>query len=252
MKKCFLYFVLLLFVFSLSSCKSNSIEPSSHASSYEPSVESQNYFESDEDTDDWAEFADFQSIIEEYQRVATYAVEFEYNGEAEEDLWYNQRGLGPIIAANIIGFSDLAKKDFGYALKDLDSDGNIELIFLLKENFMAKEYVMAIFSTENGKLKLVDEFWAERNCVFLESGQLYIYISGGGNSSFSIAEIHDGKLQTIEKCGQYRDTYWIYENSEEKAISKEEYYKLIGGYSDKYNSAKENNSYLEFIPLFEG
>jgi len=210
-------------------------------------------------TADWDDFTDYSSIIEEYRNFAEYAVEFKYNGEQEGTLWYDWSGMGALIAVNPYHLDGSVKTrgNFGYALKDLNGNGNDELILLLR-NYT----VMAIFSMVDGKPKLLDEFWSRHQCAIDDSGLLYVLSSGGGAcleyAVYSISQ--DGtKLLPVEQFGKCNGYFKVIDGKrhdigERHEISESEFdelYKRFPFFNATTAEEITKNSGIEFIPLFE-
>lgn len=68
---------------------------------------------------------------------------------------------------------------FGYILKDLDGDSNLELIWVSADY----NTVFAIFTIADNKAVLVDAYWPRYKAVILDSGAVYTLGSGGANTS---------------------------------------------------------------------
>ena len=241
--------VFVLIVIFLSGCKNNQTERTELPSTSETILESQDIVVPDWVTVNLDKFADYPSIIEEYRRFAEYAAEFEYNGEPEGGLWYNWGGLGEVIAVNI-NDSNITKNEFGYAIKDLNGNGNNELILILKDYT-----IMAIFSMADGNPKLLDYFWPRHRCAIYDTGMLYTLSSGGAVFwECTIWQIsQDGnELLAIEKYGSEDGLYKILDG-EKQYISESE----MDNFHEKFPilhdiTAREitKNSGLEFISLF--
>ena len=68
---------------------------------------------------------------------------------------------------------------FGYILKDLDGDTNLELIWVSADY----NTVFAIFTIADNKAVLVDAYWPQYKAVILDSGAVYTHGSGSANTS---------------------------------------------------------------------
>ena len=195
------------------------------------------------------QFTSYASILEEYRRVATYAIEDQGKGES----WYTNEWLGGLIKSNS-GKAPI-KDDFGYAIHDLNGNGNPELILMLREYI-----ILAIFSTVDGKLTLLDDFEARHYCAIDSSGMIFTHTSGGATTwSYSIQKISpdDSQLLLVEEYGNdgsaTGDGYYKIENGEPIPIDKEALDDFLEtNFHDFQASVVEmtKNSGTEFIALF--
>jgi hypothetical protein len=202
------------------------------------------------------EFADYDSIIEEYHRFAGYAIEFddEYYKQVDDlDLWYNRGWMGWFIACFSISRIE-GKEDFGYAIKDLNGNGSPELILA-----MGDQVIRAIFALIDDKPKLLDEFGDKHHCEIDSSGIFYIRTTSGGDltkfASYQISQ-NDEELVLIDEFGTNghdMDTletfYYKMMNGFEQRITSEEFDELYDRFFDDSHSTK--NSEIKFTPLFE-
>lgn len=213
---------------------------------------------SDFNAPEW--FTDYESILEEYKRFVDYSIE----GGAEQVIRNHvfstpESGLGyhwsyMVIEANIWSYRDFPKdRDaFGYALKDLNGNGNPELILLLKDYT-----VLAIISTTDGKAKVLDAYWPRYECAICESGLLYTHSSGGATdwmNTLSQISSDDSKLLPIKAGGLSTDIGWYkVVDGKEYGISKSDFSRFREEYpAMPYGDAREitKNSRIEFIPVF--
>ncbi len=145
------------------------------------------------------------------------------------------------------------KDAYGYALKDLNGDGSDELILLLKDY-----KILAVYSTADGKPRLVDQYWDRYSCDAIdESGLLYIYgFDASDDWSFGIYKLSDegSKLFLKAEYGKSTDNlkrvedpyYYKVIDEEREIISKAEFDKL---YDDWIKATKIANSGITFIPI---
>ena len=209
-------------------------------------------------------FIDYQAVIEEYRRFAGYAIEFDkdyYRNVPDSDLWHNRGFMGGLVAlANTYKSTPLSitKEEYGYAFKDLNGNGDCELILLLRDYT-----VLAVFSTVDGKPKLLDMFWPRHRCAIYDSGLLYTHSSGGAyNWADRIQQISpsgdelilleefgvDGYIEAEEKAYYYKlvDGEKLRISETELGEFRERYLGLTGGTVNEITK----NSGIEFIPLF--
>lgn len=195
----------------------------------------------------------YSTILEEYKTLADYIYRGIY--EIDEDIEWQDQNI-PVLNEYGISWEPgfwsmpfLEDKDaYGYALKDLNGDGSDELILLLKDYT-----VPAVFSTEDGKAKLVERF-ANRHCCYAidESGLFYIYGSDGADDwSYGIYQLSDegSELLLIAKYG--KESHDRYDTDE--YYPEPHYYKVIDG--KKYNereiiSKAEFDEFMKNHPVF--
>ncbi len=202
---------------------------------------------------------DYSSIIQEYQIFAEYLINDDIESvlddnifnSPDEDFSYN---WGNMLAETNIWYYRDFKKDrdaFGYALTDLNNDGNDELILLLKDYT-----ILAIFSTFNNYPKLIDAYWPKHRCAILDSGVIYTLSSSGAtNWYYKMQEITSDsiELMTLEEYGMHENYYYKVIGGEKNIISKSEFDEIKERYpnlSDTVANEITESSGIEFIPLF--
>ncbi len=138
------------------------------------------------------------------------------------------------------GINNISPSSFGYALKDLDSDGSEELIWLREDYF-----VLAIFTIVDENAKLVDEnakligaYWYRNKGVVLEDGCIY-NVARNGAVYFDryILQLKSGDFSIVKQFGMNGDYYYEMCGNIEKKISKEAFDKL----SETYPSLLSQN-----------
>lgn len=203
---------------------------------------------------------DYLSIIQEYQIFAEYLINDDIESvldnnifnSPDEDLSYNWGNM--LVETNIWYYRNFAKdRDaFGYALKDLNNDGNDELILLLKDYT-----VLAIFSIFDDYPKLIDAYWPKHRCAIYDSGVIYTLSSSGAASwYYTMQEITSDsiELMTLEEFGMHENNYYKVIDGEKNIISKSEFDEINEKYphlSDTVANEITKNSGIEFIPLFK-
>lgn len=208
--------------------------------------------ENDTDTLDWTK--DYLSILNEYRWFADCLINegiesvFDNNIFSSPDsvLDYN---WGCMMAETSIWYYRDFPKDreaFGYALKDLNGDGNEELILLLKDYT-----VLAVFTISDGKPKLLDAYWPKHRCAIYGSGLLYTLTSdGSANSYYRIQQISDSNLVTLEEYG--RDYMII--NGKKSSITDSAYNAFQEKYPVLFDTTASDitgSSGIEFVSIFE-
>ncbi|SEW32792.1 hypothetical protein [[Clostridium] fimetarium] len=193
----------------------------------------------------------YMSIIKEYQKFAddlTNNMKSDFNNEINDDdlnhIWFSMR-------SEIGSYRNFAmnKESFGYALKDLNRDSNPELILLMKDYTM-----LAIFSTVDGKPKLLDSFWPRHRCALNNSNLLYTESTGGVDYwEYEILQIsQDGsELLPLLQFG-CEDGFYKIIDREKYNISQLEMEEFLIKYpilSDTTACDITKNSGIEFIPL---
>lgn len=210
---------------------------------------------------DW--MADYSSILQEYRLFVDYmATAYVVNG----NIFVEGEHVSSWFIRNIDYYweydSPVAGNVLGYALKDLNEDGIDELI-LLNSSYR----VHAIFSTVNGKAKLLDSYRYRYECAIMESGLLNTV--GSDSAGIWVQAIQrlspDGsELLDVERYGSRYDSqsgeyYYKIENGKEVEISEAEldefsaqypFYEEYPNYTLTPQKITENSGII-FIPLFK-
>ena len=220
---------------------------------------------------DW--MANYPSILQEYRlfvdNMATgkYAYDNEKGDIFVDDVFESPAGNWSQMKSDANfwgGDSSMARDAFGYALEDLNGDGVDELI-LLQDDYT----VLAIFSTVNGKPKLLDAYWTKYECAILDSGLLHTLSSGGAGDwvhAIQRLSLDGSELLNVVQYGSRSDRqhpgeqhYYRIENGKEEEISEaeldaflEQYPFYKGEYPDYTITPQKTteNSGITFIPLF--
>jgi hypothetical protein len=203
---------------------------------------------------------DYSSILEEYRKFADCLINAGIESVLDNEIFtipdvelaYNWECM--LIETNIWSYRDFPKnrEAFGYALKDLNENGNPELILLLKDYT-----VLAIFSTVDEMPKLLDAFWPKHRCAINNSGLLYTLSSGGATYwEYAKQQISqdNSQLIMIEQYGS-EDGYYKIIDGIKYSISELESEELSKTYpvlSDTTANEMTKNSGIEFISLFKG
>jgi beta-lactamase regulating signal transducer with metallopeptidase domain len=148
----------------------------------------------------------------------------------------------------------MSTRNFGYALRDMDSNGTPELFLLTSDGS-----VWAMYTFIDGSAKLLGTFWPRNSCVLDSSDIIYINWSNGafdnGRDAYRMSK--DGReLEFILRVAM--------ESADETGnpLDKPRYYKCVGSKSNKEIIGEaeadeeiskfpdnNDNSGLEFIPL---
>ncbi len=225
---------------------------------------------------DW--MADYSSILQEYRLFVDNMASGNYASVNEDGIIFDDDVFDAHVNddlsyhwfcmkhdANFFGdYSSMARNFFGYALEDFNEDGVDELIL-----FDKYYTVLAIFSTVNGKPKLLDAYWTRYECAILDSGLLHMRVDdGAGDWVHAIQRVSpDGsELLNVVQYGSRSDRqhpgeqhYYRIENGKEEEISEAEldtYFEQYPFYEGEYPNytitpqKTTENSGITFIPLF--
>lgn len=210
-------------------------------------------------TPDW--FMDYESIIEEYRIYVDYLINDELEKAHDNNVFStpdsNLAYKWSCMQSETISHRGFPKtrEDFGYAIEDLNGDGNSELI-LLSQDYT----VLALFSMKNNTPKLLDAFWSRHTCAITNERLIYTLSSGGAAYwEYAFQRLsQESELIPVEKYGSTSEDgeqYYYYEVDGEKQIISEE----------KLNDIRERfpilthtvaiemtkSSGIKFIPLFD-
>ena len=75
--------------------------------------------------------------------------------------------------------------DYGYILKDINSDGIQELFWVRSDHS-----ILAVFTICDNKPTVLDAYWPKHKCVILDTGELYICDTDGQNTFYSIKTLN--------------------------------------------------------------
>ena len=220
-----------------------------------------------------ADFADYRSIINMYQKIVE--ISFDYDNEREiSDIYYAMFEIPGEVECNwfkevinsVIGFMvyvydiENRKEAFGYALRDLNGNGKDELV-LTFHNYFDGYTVLAIFSMTDGKPILLDSFQPRYRCTIDSDGTLFVRGSSGAayldNYIYIISQ--DGsELVLIDGFGTYgwdaekeETIYYKIINGEMIRVSREEITTLWDTFQDDIDEETTKYSGLMFVPLFD-
>jgi len=195
----------------------------------------------------------YSSILEEYKTLADYIYHdvdysfYDFIADSDDSCEWQTQNLpdldGIVLELVIDGSHYRDRDDLGYSLKDLNGDGSDELILL------SKEYkVFAVYSTVDGRPKLLDSYWDRYRCYTIdESGLLYIhcFYDSAEDWYYTIERLSDDGSELLPKERYGMESY-DYDTGER--YTESHYYKVI--YGKKY-SEREIISESEFDEFLE-
>ncbi len=198
---------------------------------------------------DW--MVDYSSILQEYRLFVDNMASGKYASVNEDGIIFDDDVFKSPVQGDLSGHWfymkhdanlwevwDMARSFFGYALEDLNGDGSDELI-LLEDEYK----VLAIFSTVNGKPKLLDAYWSRYECAILDSGLLHTMGSdGAGDWVHAIQQLSpdSSELLNVVQVGSRMDENW-----------DEHYYRIEDGKEEEINET-ELDTYFEQYPFYKG
>ncbi|MCL2487181.1 MAG: hypothetical protein FWE80_00690 [Oscillospiraceae bacterium] len=151
-------------------------------------------------------------------------------------------------------YSEVRDK-LGYALKDLNQNGKLDLILLNKEYFT----VVAIITLVEDKPYLLNEYWSRHSCVIYDSGVIYSNShAGAGDLDYMTQRISpdgSGFIQEVKFGATTTNDFGWYKEIDgiQYAIEQSEFDEFQKEYPHlSYPEAEEitKSAGLEFIPLF--
>jgi len=151
----------------------------------------------------------------------------------------------------------LRANTLGYAFRDLNNDGILELFILLDDLT-----ILAIYSLEKDLPVLVGAYWSRHRCALDKAGMLYISGSSGSQDSFSASYALNGdnKLQLVEMLGieSYdaktgktfpKPRHYRMKNGNKSIIGKKEADALWEKFQDVGRNNPTRDAGLTFTPL---
>ena len=220
-----------------------------------------------------ADFADYSSIINMCRKIVEiqndydaekrtsgiYEAMFDIPGETERN-WFN-KVFGSMFVFRAYPFdSENPEESYGYALKDVNGNGEDEL-FLILHNYFDGYTVLAIFSMADGKPILLDSYMPRNRCAIDSEGTLFVHGSGGAAYSYKyIYKIsQDGsELLLVEGFGidgwdeeNEESIYYKIVDGEMKRVDREEISMLFEIFRDDLSEETTKYSGLVYIPLFD-
>ncbi len=213
-------------------------------------------------TDDLGELGiNYLEIIRAYQEFALYIIDKDIEAVFQDDVFtlpnidetllYHWENM--LIETSIWSYRDFLKdKDaFGFALADLNHDGVDELILLLKDYT-----ILAIFTTINNEVALIDAYWAKHRCAIYNTGILYTLTSSGASQWYYRTQYissQSGELKLLQEYGNSNDEYYKVIDGEKCNINEKDFIEFQKEYptlSDVTASDITKKSGIEFRPLF--
>lgn len=194
----------------------------------------------------------YSSMLEEYKTLAELIYHdddysfFDFIADSDDAYEWQKQNMPDldIVFELVIDGSRYRERDeLGYALKDLNGDGNDELILLSKGY-----WVFAVYSTADGKPKLVDSYADRYRCEAIDgSGLFYIYGSDGADDwSYGIYQLSDDGSELLLVAEYGMESQYSYDWGE--GYPEAHYYKVIDG---KSYSEREIITEAEFDEFYE-
>ena len=188
-------------------------------------------------------------------QLKVYKAMFDIPGETEHNLYNDVFGTVLISMAYAHELEN-SEEAYGYALKDLNSNGENDLILLLDDYT-----VFAVFSLSDGKPVLLGTYLPRIRCAIDSEWTLFARGSGGAaytqNYIYKISQ-DDGELLLIEGFGidgwdeeNEESIYYKIVDGEMKRVYKEEIAGLWDIFRDDNIEETTKYSGLMFLPLFK-
>lgn len=225
-----------------------------------------------------ADFSSYDSILSMYKNmVSVYSdcheskwIDGEYDNmfsfpdnasyEMFNRIFYSGYLFRPTMYYYGGAYAENGDNAYGYAKKDLNSDGTEELI-LMTDSF----YIIAIFTMKDGKAVLLDTYLPRRSCWIDENGLIRVHAwvgPGDRDSEYYLYNVADGALECQFGIGCIYNIYlkpdncYKIEEGEKIFISDDEWDELYSQYDiSPYNVSEveytKNFADLEFVPLFD-
>ncbi len=158
--------------------------------------------------------------------------------------WFN------MIVDSLNGLDEPNISSFGYALKDINSDGITELI-LLREDY----FVLAVFTLDSDKVQLLDAYWYKHIGMILESGELLTLTTSSANIyeyNIQTLSAQSTELSVVKTFGENENGYYEVVDTEITILDEQSFNSVLSQYpnisSDERKSYMISNG-LQFIAL---
>lgn len=194
---------------------------------------------------------EYKSVIEDYKSIVKFRIskdfEIRYNNKEFPDIsadlkvqiynkndeqlqyhWWN-------MIADMTDYIENPSIDsFGYLLKDINSDSLNELFWVDEKN-----NILAIFTIQEGKVKLIDSFWPRHSMIINDKNELVVRSSGGADYvDYEIMSLDSNfDLKTVAKFGtngrdKNNNSILFYENINNKnqSVSEKRFNELLSQY----------------------
>ena len=102
------------------------------------------------------------------------------------------------------GIKNPKLSNFGYILKDINSD-DIPELFFVRDDYT----ILSVFTLIDNAPKLLGAFWSRYSCLMLDDNTIYILSSNGANDfEYTIYELTvDNELSVLKKFGMNESYY---------------------------------------------
>jgi len=187
--------------------------------------------------------AEYTEVADDYKKIVKYRLSPEFSDGWDDGILeicekYSSDIQGDfynMIIEMMYYIEEPTVSSYGYILKDLNDDGLPEMIWVSQ----GYEFVFAIFTIDDGEVKLLDAFWSRYKCVIGENGE--ICTMGSGGAAYTVYQIKsvdkDGLIISVdyEFGTDYNDEtaeviYYEVSNGEKAVISRERYDALLAEY----------------------
>ena len=133
------------------------------------------------------------------------------------------------MIAEMVSSVTVNDASFSCSFEDINNDGVLEAIWLKNDSF-----ILAVFSTLNENVCLLDAFWPRYKCNDIKDGLFYMVASGGAYyTSFYVKEIVASSctMNTAREFGTEEDqgtlSYYLVDNGEKKEIDENRFNALV-------------------------
>jgi len=207
-RRFFVFIICLFLIFSLFACAngdSSIIDSCSKESNLENSFKTDNTTNTSDlmidenlnNSDSALSLSDeYRDTINEFKqlmelRLSDAVEEAILNGSFDSPNPTFDYEWGYMIAESILGTDTPDMSMFGYVLKDINNDGISEL-FIVRNDPESYSFILALYTLHEGEAVLLGAYWPKHNCYLLESGELFVEFSGGG-------DVYYHEIQTLEE-----------------------------------------------------
>ena len=221
-----------------------------------------------------ADFSSYNAVLETYEHIVKSLDGYDrdkwiagdydtiFNFESDVDYYVFNKLLMAVANARPRHYEDGGRSAYGCAVKDIDGDGNEELVL------MSDSYgILALFTEKNGKAVFLDAFYSDPVAWMDENGIVRAQYRPSGISKedreFATYELRNGTFEATLVFGYAYDpekgenAFYKLDGSEKVEISAEELVGLQMEYNAFNTDQKTEREYskqvsgLEFVSLFE-
>ena len=140
--------------------------------------------------------------------------------------------------SSMLGELQMSTEKLGYALYDIDKDGNDEL-FLINSDYV----ISAIFTVNDDKVQLLDAYWARYTAKLCDDNTVFTSgSSGASNFETVVYKLSEGSFVDVASFGCDDGNFFMISDGEHVEITRQEY-------ADKADSYKSINDSLNFVAI---